>query len=418
MTHEHVDRPTKHDILAHDGVAMVGEREEADQPVLVVTVEPDSGLGPANFPSQVRGLPVRVETGEKPSFGHTMRAPSNRDVVRPVEAGVSVSPLNAQLAVGTLSFLLTDGDSLYISSNDHVFNAGGVTVGSEIVQPGIQDTSAQIPTELVIGTHDESVPPTDGSTVDMAWGQVSQKVEYTTHIHGIGPVYGTRSPESGDAVIKSGRTTGVTTGEVSQTAVSVEVSDTGAVLDDQVIMSAMDDPGDSGSPVMYDDDSGDAAGVIWGGSESSTVMCDIANWEAESGLSVVTDDRPEPENESPVADFYVNIDGLSITADAGSLSYDPDGSIANYKWLTGGSAAYTEEANFTYPEAGEYDITLKVTDDDGAEATETKTIEVDENGGGIIDPDPDPEPEPPDRDHRALLVVAGAGVGAYWLANQ
>ena len=62
---------------------------------------------------------------------------------------------------------------------------------------------------------------------------------------------------------------------------------------------------------------------------------------------------------------------------SGSNSTDPDGSIATYAWdLGNGQTATGPSAQGIYTSAGSYTVTLVVTDDRGATATQTLTIDV------------------------------------------
>jgi PKD repeat protein len=84
---------------------------------------------------------------------------------------------------------------------------------------------------------------------------------------------------------------------------------------------------------------------------------------------------PTP-NVSPVAEFSVETDGLTADVD-GSASSDPDGTIASYAWTFGdGGTATGATASHTYATAGTYDVTLTVTDDDGATKSVTTQVVV------------------------------------------
>ena len=84
--------------------------------------------------------------------------------------------------------------------------------------------------------------------------------------------------------------------------------------------------------------------------------------------------------QSPIADFtwspgYPEPDE-PISFDA-SESYDPDGTIELYEWNFGdGYIGSGQIVLHTYDEEGEYEVTLKVTDDDGAYQEKIKTISV------------------------------------------
>jgi len=65
---------------------------------------------------------------------------------------------------------------------------------------------------------------------------------------------------------------------------------------------------------------------------------------------------------------------LTVTLD-GSASTDTDGTIASYKWTASdGQTAEGENAQLTFNEAGDYTITLEVTDDKGATNSATGNI--------------------------------------------
>jgi PKD repeat protein len=71
----------------------------------------------------------------------------------------------------------------------------------------------------------------------------------------------------------------------------------------------------------------------------------------------------------PVASFVYSpeepVVGEEITFDASS-SYDPDGTVVKYEWDFGdGNTAEGVEVTHTYAEAGEYTVTLTITDNDG-----------------------------------------------------
>jgi len=87
-------------------------------------------------------------------------------------------------------------------------------------------------------------------------------------------------------------------------------------------------------------------------------------------------------NQLPIANFTYYPEkpavNQSVTFDASS-SYDPDGKIMNYEWDFGdGNIMNTthEIINHSYSEAGNYEVTLTVTDDEGAKNSTTKMITV------------------------------------------
>ena len=87
-------------------------------------------------------------------------------------------------------------------------------------------------------------------------------------------------------------------------------------------------------------------------------------------------------NQPPIASFTYSpekpVVNQTITFNASS-SYDPDGTIVSYEWDFGdGNVTNTthEILNHSYSEAGNYEVTLTVTDDDGAANSTTKEITI------------------------------------------
>jgi len=87
-------------------------------------------------------------------------------------------------------------------------------------------------------------------------------------------------------------------------------------------------------------------------------------------------------NQPPIASFTYYPEnpllGEQITFDASS-SYDSDGNITNYEWDFGDeniTSTTHEILNHSYSEAGSYEVTLTVTDNEGAMNSTTKIITV------------------------------------------
>lgn len=81
-----------------------------------------------------------------------------------------------------------------------------------------------------------------------------------------------------------------------------------------------------------------------------------------------------PPNQAPEAVFSTDIDDLNLVLD-GTGSTDPDGSIARWSWSFGdGTTAEGERVQHAYTKAGQYEVSLTVTDDRGGKATVTRTV--------------------------------------------
>lgn len=86
------------------------------------------------------------------------------------------------------------------------------------------------------------------------------------------------------------------------------------------------------------------------------------------------------QNQPPVAeagDNFTVLVGEEVEFD-GSASHDPDGSIVNYAWDFGdGNDDVGMQVSYAWDEPGEYTVTLTVTDNEGAEGTDTPTATID-----------------------------------------
>ena len=102
----------------------------------------------------------------------------------------------------------------------------------------------------------------------------------------IGTIGGVGEADLGTAVKKSGRTTGLTTGEILQIDVTADVSYGGgrtARFTDQLLAGAMSQGGDSGSAVL--DDQNRLVGLLFAGSDTTTIINRISHVFESLGLS-------------------------------------------------------------------------------------------------------------------------------------
>lgn len=85
--------------------------------------------------------------------------------------------------------------------------------------------------------------------------------------------------------------------------------------------------------------------------------------------------EPPPDNQPPTASFTWSCAGLTCTFD-GTGSVDPDGTIATYEWLRSNGTVWATGPTFTFTfqRAGSGTVTLRVTDDDGAQASQAQTV--------------------------------------------
>ncbi len=115
--------------------------------------------------------------------------------------------------------------------------------------------------------------------------------------------------------------------------------------------------------------------------QAMLTVTDSRGAESQAIIPVVVS-APEKENEPPISSFTVvqsSADLLHFTFD-GSNSSDSDGSLAAYLWDFG-DGSYSEQMSqeHVFAQAGEYQVTLQVTDDQGEKALSSQTVVVVEN---------------------------------------
>ena len=114
---------------------------------------------------------------------------------------------------------------------------------------------------------------------------------------------------------------------------------------------------------------------------STTYYWKIVAWDSNGAStsspvwSFTTVANGSTSNQPPTADFSYTVDNLTVTFT--DLSSDPDGTIVSWLWDFGDGNTSTEQnPTHTYAAYGKYNVTLTVTDSDGATDTITKQITV------------------------------------------
>src|SRR2546428_592355 len=228
-----------------------------------------------------------LETAQAVDVGRTKR-------IRPAPGGVSIG--HVQITAGTLGVLARRNGRPVILSNNHVLaNQNAGRVGDSILQPGpadggrLQDTIARLadfvpiqfkepapgpiarflarlfaPLLHAAGWGLRRLPSSASNFVDAAVAEPIEPRLVTPEILGIGRARGTKDPEIGLQVRKSGRTTGVTQGRITAIDAVVEVDYGGptAIFREQILSDLPSKGGDSGPPVV--DDARHAAGDMVG----------------------------------------------------------------------------------------------------------------------------------------------------------
>jgi hypothetical protein len=289
--------------LAGAGFAGIAYSEEWGE--VIVFVEDEQAR--RTVPSTFAGYIVRTEvTGRIEALSTQVVEPvvgvseDRQGKVRPLVGGTSASAYVAQagllyLYAGTLGMVTYDGKIL---SNAHVIAMEPrtdrfVDAGTPIVQPGTGDRGrlgsrvgeleAYIPIDFAADARnyaDAAIASIDDGIEVSPGEQFSEEGNYW--------IGGWTTVSRGDTVRKSGRTTGVTSGQVTNANASFLVwyGDQSAYFADQIVVPQQDwsfaGAGDSGSAVDRD---GEFVGLVFAGSETHAVISKAEHIIA--GLGVV-----------------------------------------------------------------------------------------------------------------------------------
>lgn len=269
-------------------------------------------------PKTIDGVPTDVvETGSIRALqSHTARH-------RPAPGGVSIG--HRDITAGTLGCLVRKNNQTFILSNNHVLaNSNDAQPGDPILQPGPID-GGRLPSDHIGNLEDfvrihflQPEPPSQCPTargviavlnaicaaiasqtrykivsiqqsdnlVDAAIARPLNDADVVDEILRIGPIRGVGDAALGAAIKKSGRTTELTTGQILQVDVTVDV-DYGAGRTarfvDQLLAGRMSQGGDSGSAILDDNDK--LVGLLFAGSDNTTIMNRISHVFTALGVS-------------------------------------------------------------------------------------------------------------------------------------
>ncbi len=303
------------DLLARENVIATGvgykvtDGRRTPTPAIIcsVTRKVASASLPAGalVPRAIDGAETDVlETG----LIRALQPPTGR--FRPAWGGVSIG--HRDITAGTLGCLVRKDGETFILSNNHVLaNSNDAQIGDAILQPGpidggtiATDHIASLAAFVPISYLAPEPPSTCGfagaviemlnagcrligsrtryrtvsiqqttNLVDAAIARPLAPEDVKDEILGIGVIQGTVSGTLGLRVKKSGRTTGLTTGEILQIDVTVDVQYGAGRLarfTDQLMAGAMSQGGDSGSAVV--DEQNRLTGLLFAGSDNSTII--------------------------------------------------------------------------------------------------------------------------------------------------
>ena len=246
------------------------------------------------LPARLNGVPTDViETGRL-----FAQVPIAQQRLRPAKGGCSVGfQATGFVMAGTLGCLVTDGTSRFILSNNHVLaNENALPLNSPIFQPGLLDggvASTDRVARLKKFIKIRKLPATNH--VDAAIALLdAPKLASPLILPNVGAISGTApiAAAIGMGVQKHGRTTGFTTGHVTDVSADVNVSyDFGvARFTDQIVIVGntvpFSDSGDSGSLIVTRPGKR-ATGLLFAGSASHTIANPIAAVLAALGVTLV-----------------------------------------------------------------------------------------------------------------------------------
>jgi PKD repeat protein len=121
---------------------------------------------------------------------------------------------------------------------------------------------------------------------------------------------------------------------------------------------------------------GSTAQHVYAAAGSYTVTLTVTDDKGSTGAVSTITTVTAPPNSAPTAAFTTSVSGLKVTVD-GSASSDSDGTVASYAWDFGdGATATGPNAQHGYGVAGNYSVTLTVTDNQGVSGTVTKPVVV------------------------------------------
>lgn len=210
---------------------------ETSPVVLVLTEEP----GVVGIPQRLDGFAVEViATGKIQALnhkpGHTTGKPGGGTSIdpttrftRPVPIGVSTGN-EGECSAGTIGARVKDPSNPYALSNNHVYALENeAPIGSRVLQPGLYDSGCAFDANNVLGTLSNFVPivfsTSAANTVDAAIAASSTAdLGNATPANGYGiPTSNTTAATVGASVQKYGRTSSLTSGEITAINATINV---------------------------------------------------------------------------------------------------------------------------------------------------------------------------------------------------
>lgn len=248
-------------------------------------------------PDHIEGIETDVvETGEV----RVQMSPQEKH--RPFFGGISCG--HPTITAGTVGVpALKAGDKTILLSNAHVIAphwSADISEGDSILQPGPADGGVEgDKVAELLDWKEIKFDDNEENEIDAAIAECTDEVD--TYVIKIGNYLSlAEEPETGINVIKHGRTTGYTEGEITATDVEVDVNfgdDKVATFVDQMVIESItdgsfSDGGDSGSVIFIgtkDEPTSEMIGLLFAGNDSYTLANDINKVFSEFDLEVMQD---------------------------------------------------------------------------------------------------------------------------------
>jgi hypothetical protein len=205
----------------------------------------------------------------------------------PIKLGTSGGQIDdassAYCCSGTLGAAVLRDGVLCILSNNHVLaRAGSAPTGDDTIQPGLVDSACRSTGDNVVGDFAGDLVPLGTANVDTALSIARPgMVDPTGYILDVGiPCTTIKAPAVNMSVMKSGRTTGLSMGTITSINTSVNIQyqrgcNSGRKFTvsykNQIVTTGMSAGGDSGSLLLTNDGNPKPVGLLYAGSNTTTV---------------------------------------------------------------------------------------------------------------------------------------------------
>jgi hypothetical protein len=261
---------------------------------------PKAGLSQQHLlPSRING--VKTDVIESGLFRAFADPPREQTRIRPARPGCSVgfaftgAQANFVMA-GTFGAVVEAQGTRFILSNNHVLaQENSLPPGSTIFQPGLLDMNTPAPNAIATMTRFITLSSAAANKVDCAIAEITDPAKVSATVMPKVGKLGSNQPLAAAMsmkVMKTGRTTGFTTGVITDLTADVKVKYEMGTLSftDQIIIhggnTPFSDSGDSGS-LIVEQSSKRAVGLLFAGSTDFTIANHIEDVLGELQVNLV-----------------------------------------------------------------------------------------------------------------------------------